>query len=77
MSGGFVQQAIQCPFYKWDDARRRVVCESPVDDDGSISLTFKRQHDAANFIAATCCDNYKECRIYKAIMEKYPDGDGK
>ena len=73
MSGGFIQSEVKCPFYKWDDGRRRVVCESTVDADGSTSLTFKRQRDAEKFITETCCNKFSECRVYKAIMEKYPD----
>jgi hypothetical protein len=71
-SGSFFQADVGCPFYKYDDGRRRITCEGLVDE-SSVALIFNRRSDYELQIREFCCKYYKNCEIYRILMEKYEE----
>lgn len=73
-SGSFKAQAdVQCPFFKFDEERRkRIVCEGIVDD-SSLALIYCRKKDYISQLSVFCCEHYKKCEIYRMLMENKYD----
>ncbi len=72
-SGSFRQADVQCPFYQYDDGRRRITCEGIIDK-GTLTLNFRTIKDYETQIDNFCCVYYKKCEIYRMLMEnKYDD----
>lgn len=71
-SGSFYQVDVQCPFYKWDDGKRRITCEGLVEN-SSVALLYTRKQDFVCQIEGYCCKNYKYCEIYRAKMGQYEE----
>lgn len=71
-SGSYTQASVGCPFYKWDDGKRRIVCEGIVDN-SSISLVYNNRQDYSIQIETFCCQNWAKCEIHTMLMEKYED----
>ena len=69
-SGSFKAQAdVQCPFFKFDDLKRkRIVCEGLVDK-SSLALIYCRRTDYDTQLSVFCCEHYKKCEIYRMIMD--------
>ena len=42
-SGSFKQADVQCPFYKFDDGKRRITCEGIIED-SSLALIYHNKH---------------------------------
>lgn len=60
---------IQCPFYH-KEAYNTIVCE------GLYDKCYNRisfLSGMGSFKHRYCHSNYKECRLYRSLMEKYPD----
>lgn len=74
-TGSFLQVYVECPFYKEDDARRRISCEGIVDD-SKITISFLRKRDFDIQMNTFCCEHYKKCEIYRMLMEKYKEDLG-
>lgn len=75
MNGSFKGKVYaKCPFYKFDDfQRRRISCEGIVDD-STLALTFQRKKDFDTQLGVFCCEHYRNCEIYRMIMEaKYDE----
>lgn len=72
MAGSFYQADVQCPFYKYDDGRRRITCEG-LTDDSSIALISRTRDGFHQQITGICSGTYQDCPIYKMLMRKYPD----
>lgn len=68
-SGSFKAQAdVQCPFFKFDDGKqKRIVCEGFVDK-SSLALIYCRRIDYEKQLGVFCCEHYKKCEAYRAIM---------
>lgn len=62
-----------CPFYR--TARdRTVTCESPVPGSQVAHIVFGRQETMIKHMRLFCCDGYKTCEIYRAVMDaKYSE----
>ena len=73
-SGSFKQVDVQCPFYKYDDGRRRITCEGLIDK-SSIVLSYLTRNDYDTQLLVFCCEHYKKCEIYRVLMEKYDEED--
>ena len=74
-SGSYKQIEVQCPFYKYDDGKRRITCEGLVDK-SSLALIYQRRNDYEIQINVFCCEHYKKCEIYRMLMEaKYDEED--
>lgn len=67
-SGSYRQVNVKCPFYKHDDNRWKVVCEGIVDG-STLSLNFKDKGDFNQQMDIFCCDYYKNCEVYRMLME--------
>ena len=71
-SGTFKQIEVGCPFYKYDDVRGRITCEGLVPD-SSLALIFHRREDYCTQLEVFCCKHYKNCEVYRMLMEKYEE----
>lgn len=69
-SGSFKQVDVQCPFYKYDDGRRRITCEGLIDK-SSIALIYLTRRDYDTQLITFCCEHYEKCEVYRMLMEKY------
>lgn len=73
-SGSFKGQAdAQCPFFKFDEVKKkRIVCEGIVDE-SSLALIYFRRKDYEKQLSVFCCEHYKKCEIYRMLMENKYD----
>lgn len=71
-SGSYYQADVMCPFYKYDDGRRRITCEGLVDD-SSLALIYRKKGDFEQQIQTFCCRHYTRCEVYRILMDKYED----
>ena len=71
-SGSYNQVYALCPFYKWDDGKKRIACEGIVDE-SSIALIYHRREDYNIQFKTFCCEHYTKCEIHNLLMEKYED----
>lgn len=71
-SGSYKQVNVQCPFYKFDDGKRRITCEGLVED-SSVALIYRKKRDFTAQVDVFCCKHYKRCEIYQALMKKYEE----
>lgn len=71
-SGSFKQVYVQCPFYRKDDGNHEIVCEGLVDRN-VIKLYYRAKKDWEKQIDVFCSCYYKNCEIYRMLMEKYAD----
>ena len=72
-SGSYIQADVLCPFYKYDDGRRRITCEGFVEG-SNLALIYRHAFDFKQQIESFCCANYKSCEVYRMIMDaKYED----
>lgn len=63
-----------CPFYVTTSAKyKRISCEG-VTKDCYTTLSFKNRPSAREKYKKRFCDaDYKSCRIYRMLMEKYTE----
>lgn len=73
-SGSFIQADVLCPFYKYDDGRRRITCEG-LADDSSIALIFHHRAVYDNWMADYCCGEYRDCSVCRLLIRKYDDDE--
>ena len=76
-SGSFKAQInVQCPFFKFDDLKRkRIVCEGIVDK-SNLALIYCRRKDYDTQLGVFCSEHYKKCEVYRMLMEaKYDEED--
>ena len=71
-SGSFKQTYVVCPFYKYDDGKRRITCEGLVDN-SSLALIYQHKTDYERQISVFCCEHYKNCEVYQMLMTKYEE----
>ena len=74
-SGSFKGQAdAQCPFFKFDEVKRkRIVCEGFVED-SCLALIYCRVKDYETQLRVFCCEHYKKCEVYRMLMaSKYDE----
>lgn len=71
-SGSYLQAYVHCPFYKYDDGRRRITCEG-ITEDSSLALIYRKKTDFETQIRVFCCEHYERCEIYRILMEKYEE----
>ena len=73
-SGSYKQIEVKCPFYKYDDGKRRITCEGIIDD-SSLALIFHNKRDYEMQIDTFCCEHYTKCEVYRMLMDKYDEED--
>lgn len=70
---------VQCPFYYYDDRQTngtyRIICEG-LGGSNSVAHIYRRKAPFQRQIDAVCCDRYRDCELYLALMRKYGE-DGK
>lgn len=68
-SGSYKGKAdAQCPFYRFDDGRkRRIVCEGLVEN-STLALTYRHSEDYDTQLGVFCCEHYRRCEIYGMLM---------
>ena len=71
-SGSYRQADVRCPFYKYDDGRRRITCEGLVDQ-SSLALIYHQRALYDTQMTVFCCEHYEKCEVYRMLMEKYED----
>ena len=73
-SGSYKQVYVQCPFYKYDDGKRRITCEG-ITDACSLTLCFKTRLDYEIQMKTFCCDRYAICEVCRMLIKKYEEED--
>lgn len=68
----WIDAIVQCPFYKSDDGKSKIVCEGLVEE-SILSTTFGRRDDYKTQITVFCSDHYRKCEIFRIINSKYDD----
>ena len=71
-SGSYIQVFVRCPFYKYDDGKKRITCEG-LTDDSSLALIYHNKTDYEKQISVFCCRHYSKCELYRMLMEKYEE----
>ncbi len=71
-SGSYKQVYVKCPFYRFDDGKRRVNCEGIIED-SSLSLNFRNKEDFTIQLKTFCCQHYKNCEVYRMLIDKYEE----
>ena len=71
-SGSYRQIEVRCPFYKYDDGKRRITCEGIIDD-SSLALIYHNKQVYAMQIDTFCCEHYTKCEVYRLLMDKYDE----
>lgn len=71
-SGSYRQADVKCPFYKFDDGKRRITCEGLIAD-SSLALIYHKKCDYEMQIRTFCCNYYKNCEVYRILMDKYDE----
>lgn len=60
---------VQCPFYR-RSTERQIVCEG-LTEKGNLTQSFRRMKDKEKHMGVYCCGRYRECRLYRMLMDKY------
>lgn len=71
-SGSYYQVDVRCPFFKFDDGKRRITCEGLIED-SSLALIYHKKRDFETQIRTFCCEHCERCEIYRILMEKYEE----
>jgi len=69
----YMRVHVQCPFYKGDEKRRRVICEGLVDH-STLSLSYGSAKDFQIQMKTFCCDHFQYCEVYQMLMNSKYDG---
>lgn len=69
-SGTYRRVDVVCPFFKFDDGRRRITCEGIIPR-SSVALIYNCRCDYDMQFNEYCCKSYKYCEIYNLLMDKY------
>lgn len=62
----------QCPFYSSEDSNR--ICCEGVEEDSTTHVVFSQSKRKAEYCKRVCRDNFKSCRVYNMLCEKYEEG---
>lgn len=73
-SGSYRQAGVRCPFYKFDDGKRRITCEGLIED-SSVALIYHRKADYEIQIDTFYCEHYTKCEVYRMLIDKYDEED--
>lgn len=74
-SGSYRQVHVRCPFYLYDDGKRRITCEGLVGTrkDSTLTLFYHHKTDYETQIKVFCCEHYEKCEVYRMLMNKYEE----
>ena len=69
MAGGSFQQVhVKCPFYRNDDSRCKLSCEGVIEG-STLTWSFQHKADLKQQMDIFCCEYYKNCEVYRMLME--------
>ena len=71
-SGSYKQVYVQCPFYREDDGCFSIVCEG-FGNARYLKQRYYNKADYENQMVVFCCDHYKNCEVYRVLMEEKYD----
>ena len=71
-SGSYRQVHVQCPFYLYDDGKRRITCEG-ITDECTTALSFRKKKGYEIQMDTFCCSSYKNCEVFRMLSEKYKE----
>lgn len=66
------QVDVGCPFYMYDDGKKKITCEG-ITEDSSLTSCFRDGAGYRTQMEVFCCEHYTKCEIYRMLMEKYED----
>ena len=74
MPTSYIDVDVKCPFYKYL-RNRGVFCDlEKVENIEFVTLSFETKKKCEEYMRQRCCEEYRECQIYRILMkEKYPD----
>lgn len=68
MSDGSWRKAyVGCPFYRGDDAKKKITCDGVVPDTAA-DTRFRSRKERERHMDLFCCKNYICCEVYRANM---------
>ncbi len=67
-SGSYTQVYVKCPFYHRDDGKIRLTCEGIVEN-STMNWNFRCKADLQQQMDIFCCEYYKNCEVYRMLME--------
>ena len=67
-SGSFKQVYVKCPFYHRDDSNCTITCEGILDN-STLTWRFRKKEDCNQQMDLFCCNYYKNCEVYRMLME--------
>lgn len=71
MTGSYKATYVQCPMFKNDDGKGRIVCEGLIGKGSSIQLTYRFKKDYEIQMDTFCCDHFDRCEIYRVLIDMY------
>ena len=71
-SGSYWQAYVKCPFYKYDDGKRRITCGG-IFEGSSLALICHGKADYERQISVFCCEHYKKCEIFRILNSLYDE----
>lgn len=75
MSTSYMFVHVKCPFFKGEE-KNKIRCEG-VQEGASCIQQYRKMEQKEKWMGRYCCENYKNCRIYKMLEKKYIDKSGK
>lgn len=67
-NGSYKQVDVKCPFYRNDDAKWKLSCEG-VTEGSTLTWSFPRKEKLNKQMDIFCCEHYKNCEVYRMLME--------
>lgn len=67
--GRTLSPLVRCPFFK-KSSEREIFCEGIVER-GSVRLSFSSAGYQRRYFEWHCCENFKECVLFRAVNERY------
>lgn len=72
MASSWNAQYVQCPYYRNDDNKRRIVCQG-VADSSRLAIEFETKSDFKIQMNTFCCKHYKKCEVYGMLEQIYEE----
>lgn len=72
-SGSYRQAYVICPFYKYDDGKRRITCEGLLKDDSIIALIYHKKQDFDTQVDVFCCKHFTKCEVFRMLNKNYEE----
>lgn len=70
MASSWNAQYVQCPYYRTDDNKMRILCQG-VADSSRLAWNFTTKKDFKIQMDTFCCQHYKKCEVYRMLEQIY------